>query len=101
MPIILAIVSIPVALALVYPVALNTPISSFIVSIASIIGLGISIDYSLFITRRFREELPRGRDAREAIAGTIATAGEAILLRALTGMIGFSRQLLIVIGGLP
>lgn len=98
MPIILAIASIPVALALVYPIALNTPISSFIVSIASIIGLGISIDYSLFITRRFREELALRRDARQAIAWTIATAGEAILFSGLTVMIGFTGLMLIGIG---
>ena len=98
MPLILALAAIPVALALVYPIALNTSISSFIVSIASIIGLGISIDYSLFITRRFREELARGRDARDAIAWTVATAGEAILFSGLTVMIGFTGLMLIGIG---
>jgi putative drug exporter of the RND superfamily len=98
MPLVLALASIPVALALVYPIALNTSISSFVVSIASIIGLGISIDYSLFITRRFREELARGRDTREAIAWTVATAGEAILFSGLTVMIGFTGLMLIGIG---
>ncbi len=98
MPLILALVSIPVALALVYPIALNTSISSFLVSVASIIGLGISIDYSLFITRRFREELARGRETREAIAWTLATAGEAILFSGLTVMIGFTGLMLIGIG---
>ena len=95
MPLVLALVAIPVGLALVYPIALNTSISSFVVSIASIIGLGISIDYSLFITRRFREELARGRETRDAIAWMIATAGEAILFSGLTVMIGFTGLMLI------
>ena len=98
MPLILAIVSIPLALALIYPIALNTPISTFVISVASIIGLGISIDYSLFITRRFREELAHGRDVREAVAWTLATAGEAILFSGLTVMIGFTGLILIGIG---
>ncbi|HEY6542839.1 MAG TPA: MMPL family transporter, partial [Ktedonobacteraceae bacterium] len=95
MPLVLALAAIPVALALVYPIALNTSISSFVISIASIIGLGISIDYSLFITRRFREELARGRDTRDAIAWMVATAGEAILFSGLTVMIGFTGLMLI------
>ena len=100
MPLVLALVAIPLALAAIYPIASATPISSFIISIASIIGLGISIDYSLFITRRYREELARGRDVPDAIAWTLATAGEAILFSGLTVMIGFGGLVLIGINAL-
>jgi uncharacterized membrane protein YdfJ with MMPL/SSD domain len=71
LPLIMAIITIPLTLAVIYPIAQATPISSFVASIASVIGLGFSIDYSLFITRRFREELARGRDTREAIAALL------------------------------
>src|SRR5262249_36897 len=74
------------------------PVTTSVTSIVSIIGLGLSIDYSLFITRRFREELARGRDARDAMAWPVATAGEAILFSGLTVMVGFGGLLLIGTG---
>src|SRR5207244_8644228 len=94
-PILLAIVAVPVALAVVYAIALHYSMSIFVLNIASIIGLGISIDYSLFMVRRFRDELAEGRSARDAVSWTIATAGEAILFSGLIVMIGFSGLLLI------
>ncbi len=100
MPLVLALISIPLALAAIYPIASQTPISSFVTSIVSIIGVGISIDYSLFITRRFREELARGREVPDAIAWTVATAGEAILFSGLTVMIGFCGLILIGISAM-
>src|SRR5215472_653245 len=98
LPLILAIIATPLALAVIYPLAEAWPITTSVTSIVSIIGLGLSIDYSLFITRRFREELVRGRDTREAIAWTIATTGEAIVYSGLIVMIGFGGLMLIGTG---
>ncbi len=95
MPILLAVVALPIALAVIYAIALHYSMSIFVLNIASIIGLGISIDYSLFMVRRFRDELAEGRSARDAVSWTIATAGEAILFSGLIVMIGFSGLLLI------
>jgi putative drug exporter of the RND superfamily len=95
LPLLLTLMAIPISLALLYPLAQHTSISTFIISIVSVVGLGISIDYSLFIVRRFREELASGKKPQEAIAWTIATAGEAILFSGLIVMIGFSGLLLI------
>ena len=64
-------------------------------NITSIIGLGISIDYSLFMIRRFRDELAGGRSVQDAIGWTVATAGESILFSGLIVMIGFCSLLLI------
>lgn len=89
MPILLALVAVPVALAIIYGIALHTSTSVFVLNIASIIGLGISIDYSLFMTRRFRDELAQGRSTQEAIAWTVALAGEAVFFSGITVMIGF------------
>jgi RND superfamily putative drug exporter len=97
-PLLLALVAVPIALAIVYAFALHTTTNVAVLSIASIIGLGLSIDYSLFLTRRFREELARGRAVPEAVGWTLATAGEAIFFSGLTVMIGFSAMLLI---GIP
>jgi RND superfamily putative drug exporter len=90
MPILLALFAVPVALALLTIVNHFIPLNFFVLNIATIIGLGISIDYSLFIIRRYREELALGIPKEEAIGHTIATAGEAILFSGLTVMIGFS-----------
>jgi len=98
LPLVLALVSVPIALALVYAVALHQQTSVFVLSLASIIGLGISIDYSLFMVRRFREEIAAGRPVRDAVGWTVATSGEAILFSGLAVMIGFVGLLLI---GLP
>ncbi len=98
MPILLALVAVPVALAVIYAIAVHLSTSIFVLNVASIIGLGISIDYSLFMTRRFREELAQGRTPQEAIAWMVATSGEAILFSGLTVMIGFLGLLFI---GIP
>ena len=97
-PLVLAMVAVPVALAIIYAIALHTDMSIFVLNVASVVGLGISIDYSLFMTRRFRDELANGRTVREAVAWTIATSGEAILFSGLIVMIGFCGLLLI---GIP
>ncbi|HLZ20666.1 MAG TPA: MMPL family transporter [Ktedonobacterales bacterium] len=98
MPLILALIAVPVALALLYAIALHTQTNTFVTNIVSIIGLGISIDYSLFMVRRFRDELHMGRSIQEAVGWTVATAGEAILFSGMTVMIGFVGLLLIGIG---
>ena len=95
MPLLLALVAVPVALGVLYTIALHTETSVFVTNIASIIGLGISIDYSLFMVRRFRDELHQGRTVQEAVGWTVATAGEAILFSGLTVMIGFVGLMLI------
>jgi RND superfamily putative drug exporter len=95
MPILLALVAVPTALAIVYVIALHNDTNVIVVTLASIIGLGLSIDYSLFLVRRFRDELAQGRPVPEAVAWTLATSGEAILFSGLTVMVGFIGLLLI------
>jgi RND superfamily putative drug exporter len=98
MPLLLAMVSVPVSLALIYAIGLHISMSIFVLNVATIIGLGISIDYSLFMVRRFRDELSAGRGVAEAVGWTIATSGEAILFSGLIVMIGFAGLLLIRTG---
>ena len=89
-PLVLALVALPVALALIYAYALNNTTNVAVLSIASIVGLGLAIDYSLLMVRRYREELAHGRPVREAVAWTVATAGEAILFSGCTVLVGFA-----------
>ena len=98
LPLVLALVAVPTALAIIYAIALHTATSVFVLNVASIVGLGVSIDYSLFMVRRFRDELRLGRSIRDAIGWTVATSGEAILFSGLVVMIGFIGLMLI---GIP
>jgi RND superfamily putative drug exporter len=70
-----------------------TDVSTYAVNIVTLIGLGIAIDYSLFIVSRFREELAGGHDVREAVAIAMGTAGRAIAFSGLTVAIGLSAML--------
>ena len=90
MPLLLAGVAVPTALAAIDIIALHITTNIFVLNVASIIGLGLSIDYSLFIVRRFREELALGHSVQESITTTILTAGEAILFSGIIVIIGFA-----------
>src|SRR3989440_5165797 len=70
-----------------------TDVSQYALNIVTLIGLGVSIDYSLFIVNRFRDELARGKSRADAVATTIATAGRAITFSGLTGAGGLSAML--------
>jgi RND superfamily putative drug exporter len=61
-----------------------TPVSVFAVNLTTVLGLGLAIDYSLFVVSRFREELAGGRDVPEALEETLAHAGRTVAGSALT-----------------
>jgi putative drug exporter of the RND superfamily len=64
-----------------------TNVSSYSMNIITMIGLGVAIDYSLFVVSRFREEITR-HPVGEALAQTMATAGRAIVFSGATVAIG-------------
>ncbi|WP_324013088.1 MMPL family transporter [Microbacterium sp. JZ37] len=59
-------------------------ISTFASNIALVMGIGLGVDYGLFMTYRFREELRRGSDAQQATADAVRTAGRTILFSGAT-----------------
>ncbi len=61
-----------------------TPLSIYALNLTTGMGLGLGIDYSLFIVSRYREELARGLSVDEAIRRTLGTAGRTVLFSALT-----------------
>jgi uncharacterized membrane protein YdfJ with MMPL/SSD domain len=63
---------------------LATTVSIYSVNITTIIGLGLGIDYGLFMVTRFREELRRQPTVEAAVARTVATAGRTILVSGVT-----------------
>lgn len=77
-----------VTLAIIFGLGQLTPLSIFVLNITTLFGLGLGVDYSLFIVSRFREELKQGHDLEEAVAITVATAGRAVTFSGLTVSIG-------------
>ncbi|HSX96851.1 MAG TPA: MMPL family transporter, partial [Streptomyces sp.] len=61
-----------------------TDVSVFALNLTTAMGLGLAIDYALFIVRRFREELAGGADSLTAVATTLRTAGRTVLFSGLT-----------------
>jgi uncharacterized membrane protein YdfJ with MMPL/SSD domain len=71
----------------------SVDVSQYALNVVTLIGLGVSIDYSLFVVNRFRDELAAGASREEALATTMATAGRAIAFSGLTVAIGLSALL--------
>jgi len=61
-----------------------------VASVTTVLGLGLSIDYSLLVITRYREERGRGRSAEDAVAAAMGTAGRTIAFSALTVAISLS-----------
>jgi trehalose monomycolate/heme transporter len=63
---------------------LATPVSVYSINITTILGLGLAIDYGLFMVSRFREELHRQATVQDAVARTVATAGRTVAVSGIT-----------------
>ncbi|WKX70410.1 MMPL family transporter [Streptomyces sp. XD-27] len=70
-----------------------TDVSVFAQNLTTALGLGLAIDYALFIVRRFREELSAGGDPLPAVATTLRTAGRTVLFSALTVAVSLAAML--------
>ena len=80
--------AVVVSLALIFGLGQVTPLSIFVLNITTLFGLGLGVDYSLFMVSRFREEVAHGRSIQEAVILTVATAGRAVACSGLTVTIG-------------
>jgi trehalose monomycolate/heme transporter len=63
---------------------LATTVSIYSINITTILGLGLGIDYGLFLVSRFREELHRQGSVEDAVARTVATAGRTVAVSGIT-----------------
>ena len=90
MPLLVAGLAIPSSLAIIAIVAQQVEMSIFVLNIATMLGLALAIDYSLFIVSRFREELGRGRSVGDAVERAIATSGKAVAFSGFAVAIGLS-----------
>ncbi|MFE4174821.1 MMPL family transporter [Streptomyces sp. NPDC056909] len=70
-----------------------TDVSVFAQNLTTALGLGLAIDYALFVVRRFREELAEGAEVRDAVGTTLRTAGRTVLFSALTVAVSLAAML--------
>jgi RND superfamily putative drug exporter len=84
MPLLIGGIAILGAFTLVRVITLFTDVSIFSINIITILGLGLAVDYGLFVVSRFREELDHGMPVAEAVSRTMATAGRTV---AVSGII--------------
>ena len=89
-PIALALAALATAFLLLFILAGLTDINTITPILVSMIGLGVGIDYSLFIVTRFRQALHEGLSPADAAAEAGASAGRAVLFAGLTVAISVS-----------
>ena len=94
-PLIVAVISISIAMGIVALVGLGYEFSLYVTNIITMIGLAVGIDYSLFIVHRFRAERIRGLEKTEAIARAGATASRTVLFSGMTVILALAGLLLI------
>ena len=94
LPIILALLSIFVAVGATALVSNVMDTVEFVVFIITMIGLAVGIDYSLFIVQRFREERARGREKIEAITTAGATASRTVFFSGMAVAIALAGMLI-------
>jgi RND superfamily putative drug exporter len=87
LPILMALVGIGIGLALVMLFANFLTVPDFTPQLASMIGIGVGIDYALFIVTRYRQHLHTGDDPERANLIAIVTAGRAVLFAGTTVVI--------------
>jgi len=83
-PVVLGVASVLVTGGIVYFLASATQMSMYVTNVASMIGIGVAVDYSLFVVSRFRRELRAGRGVDEALRESMASAGTAVVFSGAT-----------------
>ena len=94
-PLIMAGISIAIALGIVALVGLTYQFNLFVTNITGMIGLAVGIDYSLFIVYRFRDERSGGLEKMDAIARAGATASRAVFFSGVTVVLALTGLLLV------
>ena len=101
LPIGVAVLTVISAMGVTIWLSNVTDVTQYALNIITLIGIGVSVDYSLFMVNRFREELNNGRDIRTSTAITVATAGKAVFFSGITVAIGLMGMLFFENTGLP
>ncbi|GAD82462.1 MMPL family transporter [Nocardia asteroides NBRC 15531] len=90
LPVLVGGMAVAASLGVVRLLTEMTEVTTFAVNIASLLGLGMAIDYGLFLVTRFREEYARHGDIGRAVERTYATAGRTVAVSAVLLMCAFA-----------
>ncbi|XVV03824.1 MMPL family transporter [Actinosynnema sp. CA-248983] len=94
LPVLVGGLAIMGSLGVLHAISLGAEVNSFAVNVASLLGLGMAIDYGLFIVGRFREEMAAGRTPEQAVKRTVMSAGRTVVFSATLLVIALSGLLL-------
>ena len=92
MPLMIGLVAVPGSLLVLRVIALFTDLHLFALNAATMLGLGLAVDYALLMVNRFREERASGYDVHTAVERTVRTAGVTVAFSGLTvgvSLLGF------------
>ncbi len=92
------VTSILGSFAVLAVVARQTDLNLFVQNTATMLGLGVGVDYSLFVISRFKEELAKGATVDEALAITLKTSGETVIFSGITIIAAMSTLFLVPLG---
>ncbi|MWC28021.1 MMPL family transporter [Paenibacillus sp. MMS18-CY102] len=84
LPLLTGMCAIIISMAGAYFFSTQMALSQLLTNIITMLGLGIAIDYALFMTQRFREELAAGLQVREAAQASVSTAGRSVFFAGAT-----------------
>ncbi len=84
------VINITIIITILYILGHQIDLTVFVLNIATMLGLGLSLDYTLLITYRFREEYAKSHDGKKAIQITLATAGQSVFFSGLIVLISIA-----------
>jgi uncharacterized membrane protein YdfJ with MMPL/SSD domain len=90
LPLALGFASVTITGGVIYFLSQATPMSVFVTNIASMIGIGVAVDYSLFVLARYREEIRGGLERAEARRMALRTSGLAVTFSGITVMLSLA-----------
>jgi RND superfamily putative drug exporter len=84
LPLGLGIAAVTITGLLIYALSQITTMSVYVTSMASLIGIGVAVDYSLFVLARYREEIAAGQAPSDALSTAMSTSGVAVIFSGMT-----------------
>jgi RND superfamily putative drug exporter len=94
-PLAIGIVAVVIAGAVTWALAGPFEISIFVTNAASMIGIGVAVDYSLFVVGRYRRRLRDGEEPREALRDALSSAGTAVVYSGATVAVSLTSLFLV------
>jgi RND superfamily putative drug exporter len=94
LPLLIGVMAIMGTFLVLFVLGSITDVSVYSINLTTALGLGLAIDYSLFIVSRYREELHRGLSVHDAVVRSVETAGRTVTISALTVAVSLSALLI-------